>query len=397
MIGHLWLRTLVVLITAQLGNVYAGTFHTIIGPDGRPMVVQKNNTQTRTVLESSPKKQILHPQTQVMTAPTKLQSSQVVTEQQVKQNDLIQNKKNLPHSESINKTRTSSPAIYTKDIPETLSSNSSQQNLDHSIEPIVVQQSALESEDIQPASAENLKKYFDEQGDILEIEGNQYVKNEVLEEKEFNLDGNKRFYTMPEGIIDTKNGATRLQTVQREKGVGQSVMHALFKKNRDTGQDTPLILASTYYRISAETASEGMGRTCFQDKKIKKAKDIALDTQVNLWPRAPLKDEFDFEVVKLKQPLQNIQIQSYASREKDPTFYWPFAVFLDEKGCILEGAGGFKNNDSASDYLKYENIEGMIQVPRDSHYLLLTPLASAIDVEERVLSNQGQLKLIGIR
>jgi hypothetical protein len=72
-------------------------------------------------------------------------------------------------------------------------------------------------------------------------------------------------------------------------------------------------------------------------------------------------------------------------------------VFLDEKGCILEGAGGFKNNDSASDYLKYENIEGMIQVPRNSHYLLLTPLASAIDVEERVLSNQGQLKLIGVR
>ena len=39
----------------------------------------------------------------------------------------------------------------------------------------------------------------------------------------------------------------------------------------------------------------------------------------------------------------------------------------------------------------------MIQVPRNSHYLLLTPLASAIDVEERVLSNQGQLKLIGVR
>ncbi|WP_286831670.1 putative pilus assembly protein FilE, partial [Acinetobacter sp. UBA3132] len=249
----------------------------------------------------------------------------------------------------------------------------------------------------QPTSAENLKKRLDDQNDILEIEGNQYVKNEVLEEKEFNLDGKKRFYTMPEGIIDTKNGATRLQTVQREKGIGQSVMQALFKKNRATGQDTPLILAVTYYRISAETASEGMGRTCFQDKKLKKAKDIALDTQVNLWPRAPLKDEFDFEVVKLKQPLQNIQIQSYASRQKDPTFYWPFAVFLDEKGCILEGAGGFKNNDSASDYLKYENIEGMIQVPRNSHYLLLTPLASAIDVEERVLSNQGQLKLIGVR
>jgi len=397
MIGHLWLRMIVVLTTAQLGNVYAGTFHTIIGPDGRPMVVQKNNIQTKKVLESNQKNQILHPQSQVMTAPPKLQSSQIVIEQKIKQNNPIEDKNNLSHSKIINKTDTLSSSIFTKDIPETRSTNTLEQNIDNSIEPIVAQQSVLKTEDLQPTLAENLKKRLDDQNDILEIEGNQYVKNEVLEEKEFNLDGKKRFYTMPEGIIDTKNGATRLQTVQREKGIGQSVMQALFKKNRATGQDTPLILAVTYYRISAETASEGMGRTCFQDKKLKKAKDIALDTQVNLWPRAPLKDEFDFEVVKLKQPLQNIQIQSYASRQKDPTFYWPFAVFLDEKGCILEGAGGFKNNDSASDYLKYENIEGMIQVPRNSHYLLLTPLASAIDVEERVLSNQGQLKLIGIR
>lgn len=397
MIGHLWLRAIVVLTMTQLGNVHAGTFHTIIGPDGRPMVVQKNNIQTKKVLELSQKKQVLHPQAQVTTAPPELQSRQKVIEQQIKQNNSIADKQNLSHSEMINKTGTLSSSIFSKDIPETRSTNTLKQNVHHSIEPIVDQQSVLETKDLQPTLAGNFKKHLDEQSDILEIEGNQYVRNEVLEEKEFNLEGKKRFYTMPEGIIDTKNGATRLQTVQREKGLGQSVMQALFKKNRATGQDTPLVLAGTYYRISAATASEGMGRSCFQDKKIKKAKDIALDTQVNLWPRAPLKDEFDFEVVKLKQPLQNIQIQSYASREKDPTFYWPFAVFLDEKGCILEGAGGFKNNDSASDYLKYENIEGMIQVPPNSHYLLLTPLASAIDVEERVLSNQGQLKLIGVR
>ena len=73
MIGYLWLRMIVVLTTAQLGNVYAGTFHTIIGPDGRPMVVQKNNIQTKKVLESNQKNQILYPQSQVMTAPPKLQ------------------------------------------------------------------------------------------------------------------------------------------------------------------------------------------------------------------------------------------------------------------------------------------------------------------------------------
>lgn len=385
------------LTAAQLGNVYAGTFHTIIGPDGRPMVVEKNNIQTQKVLESNQKNQILHPQSQVMTAPPKLQSSQIVIEQKIKQNNPIEDKNNLSHSKIINKTDTLSSSISTKDIAETRSTNTLEQNIDNSIGPIVAQQSVLKTEDLQPTLAENLKKRFDDQTDILEIEGNQYVKNEVLEEKEFNLDGKKRFYTMPEGIIDTKNGSTRLQTVEREKGIGKSVMQALFNRDKDTKQNIPLTLATTYYRISAETAAEGLGKTCFQDKKIKKAKDIMINDQINLWPRAPLKGEFDFEVVKLKQPLQNIQIQSYASREKNPTFYWPFVVFLDKQGCILEGAGGFKNNDSAGDYLRYANIEGIIQVPDNSHYLLLTPLASAIDVEERVLSNQGQLKLIGIR
>ncbi|MEK5772242.1 hypothetical protein VXE29_16980, partial [Acinetobacter variabilis] len=127
------------------------------------------------------------------------------------------------HSGIINKTDTLSFSISTKDIAETRSTNTLEQNIDNSIEPIVDQQSVLKTEDFQPTSAENLKKRLDDQNDILEIEGNQYVKNEVLEEKEFNLDGKKRFYTMPEGIIDTKNGATRLQTVQREKGIGQSV------------------------------------------------------------------------------------------------------------------------------------------------------------------------------
>ncbi|WP_406612820.1 putative pilus assembly protein FilE, partial [Acinetobacter schindleri] len=238
------------LTAAQLGNVYAGTFHTIIGPDGRPMVVEKNNIQTQKVLESNQKNQILHPQSQVMTAPPKLQSSQIVIEQKIKQNNPIEDKNNLSHSKIINKTDTLSSSISTKDIAETRSTNTLEQNIDNSIGPIVAQQSVLKTEDLQPTLAENLKKRLDDQTDILEIEGNQYVKNEVLEEKEFNLDGKKRFYTMPEGIIDTKNGSTRLQTVEREKGIGKSVMQALFNRDKDTKQNIPLTLATTYYRIS---------------------------------------------------------------------------------------------------------------------------------------------------
>ena len=47
--------------------------------------------------------------------------------------------------------------------------------------------------------------------------------------------------------------------------------------------------------------------------------------------------------------------------------------------------------------LSHEMIAGILHVPEQSHYLLLTPLSSAVDVEHKVLTNHGQLKLIAIR
>ncbi|MCQ9191680.1 hypothetical protein, partial [Escherichia coli] len=88
----------------------------------------KNNIQTKKVLESNQKNQILHPQSQVMTAPPKLQSSQIVIEQKIKQNNPIEDKNNLSHSKIINKTDTLSSSIFTKDIPETRSTNTLEQN-----------------------------------------------------------------------------------------------------------------------------------------------------------------------------------------------------------------------------------------------------------------------------
>ena len=224
----------------------------------------------------------------------------------------------------------------------------------------------------------------------------QYVNSEYLEGKEFNLEGKKRFYAMPEGVIDAKAGSTRMQMVEREKGVSKSVLDSLFKASRPAAQG-PVVLSASYYRVSRADAVNGLGQQCFQDKKIKKAKSLKPQSEVNLWPRAPLHDEFDFEVVRVENAIQNIQINSYASRQNNPAFYWPFAVFLDSQGCVLEGAGGYKNNGAGPDYLYRERIDGVIQVPDKTEYILLTPLAAAIDVEQRALANYGQLKLIAIR
>ncbi len=43
-----------------------------------------------------------------------------------------------------------------------------------------------------------------------QMDGTDYVRNEYLEDREFNLEGKRRFYTMPEGVIDHKTGSDSL-------------------------------------------------------------------------------------------------------------------------------------------------------------------------------------------
>ena len=71
--------------------------------------------------------------------------------------------------------------------------------------------------------------------------------------------------------------------------------------------------------------------------------------------------------------------------------------FLDSHGCVLEGAGGFKNQEGQANIIQHERIEGVLHIPAQTEYVLLTPLASAIDIEDKMLTNHGQLKLVAIR
>ena len=412
--GNLLMKTILTLSLAQVSWSYAGEFHTIIGPDGRPMIIQREPQKT-VAAKPNPNPVIVNqsisshsvairqaattttvPQPPLPKAVSKIET--VVTKkpfgnskveqdiQAAKQNTIKTVKEQTQTAVNVQETK-KGQILSTQSSPVST-------KLTQKIEKPVIPQAIVTKERVEMQS-DNIQENT-ENNAFVDIDGQQYVKNEYLEDKEFNLEGKKRFYTMPEGIIDTKHGATRLQTVEREKGVGKSTMQSLFKRNvvQDTG---PITLAKTYYRVSQADAINGLGQQCFSEKKLKKVKKLDLDKEVNFWPRAPLKDEFDFEVAALNTSVQNIQLNSYASRQNNPTFYWPFVVFLDAKGCVLEGAGGYKNQEGPSTLIQHEKIEGVLHVPANSKYILLTPLASAIDVDNRALTNHGQVKLVAIR
>lgn len=404
--GLICLSSLWALSLGSASVSYANEFYTIIGPDGRPMVVQRkaetrpaakkeavpvNKTQAQSRASSAlnpaqPQAQI--PVSEPVRAPAvaAVPAVSTVPTQPVTTVKLTESIPQKTPDTAVVEQPVVTPVVSATTKPVSASSSPT-------ITSVIPQ---TESQKVLKTVQADQPDRTSSSG-FTEMEGEQYVNNEYLEHSEFNLEGKKRFYMMPEGVVDSKlgGGATRVQVVEREKGVGQSVLDRLFKK-RQPESVKPMVLSSTYYRIAQADAISSLGQSCFNNKKIKHAKTLAAQKDVNLWPRAPLTDEFDYEVVKLEGDLRHLQVNSYASKTRQPTFYWPFAVFLDAQGCVIEGAGGYKSQDTQSTLLQHEQVEGVIQLPAQTRYLLLTPLASAIDMENRQLSNQGQLKIIAL-
>ena len=468
--GNLFMKSVLAFGILQAAVSNAGIFHTIIGPDGRPMVVQlpdkkvlkkepakegepqKDAQQSEHANKDDLKQSNLKIESAVIAQPQEIRSSSQISraqeqnlQQVIKKLDVKKSVSSVEERQQAKDNLPSTPQTHAADVqrlmpqkqddgkaaeqPETVQVNVPPA-FKHNVraeepKPLL---SAVPAERVQiaPAVMQSIQKNEQlNQGqspfkilppDLIKktgaaekplaqtepragfsaINGEQYVNSEYLEDKEFNLEGKKRFYAMPEGVIDHKVGATRMQMVEREKGVSKSIIESLFKRNQPV-ENGPITLSASYYRVSQADAVLGLGQQCFKEQQTQKAKNLKPQSEMNIWPRAPLKDEFDFEVIKVEKPIQNIRINSYASKQNNPTFYWPFVVFLDQQGCVLEGAGGFKNNDSAATMTQHEKIEGVIHVPQQSQYILLTPLASALDVDHRELSNHGQLKLVAIR
>ena len=388
--GNSFVKSILMLCVAQVSFSYAGEFYTIIGPDGRPMIVQQPIQSKPKVAEAL---KVQQPLTTIQNNVQETQTQKTITEIKLSksaqlpvENGSISAVTKKNNSALVNKKEHKHPLVQveSKNVEQVKYVSNAQPKLKNEETKVHLSDTLVKQEESESTDTFTM------------ISGEKYIKNEYLENKEFNLEGKKRFYAMPEGIIDIKHGTTRLQTVEREKGVSKSLLQSIFKKNQkqNTG---PITLSSTYYRVSQADAIKSLGQQCIKDKKIRNAKTLSLDKDLNIWPRAPLKEQFDFEIVKVSNAIQNIQISSYASRQQNPTFYWPFVVFLDSSGCVLEGTGGFKNNENVQSFTTYQKIEGIVHIPAQSQYILLTPLASAIDLENKALTNQGQLKLIAIR
>ncbi|RLZ07834.1 putative pilus assembly protein FilE [Acinetobacter sp. 2JN-4] len=399
----------VVLANGSTG--YADGFYTIIGPDGRPMIVPK-----KSVKQEAPQKK------QVESVIPQKKAEQVEKSKSVrlqspeprlnigKDNGLVPQQPQASNSVAVHASHPSSTkdtAIENRALKPSAEKEIVKRVVSKTNPPLegkpILQPKTIEKIEV-PVAKENNPSQVKETTNLsssipnqqtttpsafANIDGIEYVNNEYLEDQEFNLDGKKRFYMMPDG-------SGRLETVERKKGVSRSVLDKLL--NRSVQADAPIVLADSYVRLSEQDLSLAFeDDRCFLTDYSKSIKTLAPQKEVGVWPRKPLKEKFEYDLVKIDVSIEFMQIDSYAVSNEKPVYYWPLVVFLDEKGCIKEGASGFKSGVTNANFLQHASIHGVIKVPSDARYMMMTPLASAVDVSEHELSNQGQIKISAIQ
>lgn len=415
----------------------AADFFTIIGPDGRPMIIKNNgadnskrsmsanaekDTSVRLKSEdinNSQQKRSMNTKVERASAAELLESDRQKSNNEFKNNQVKQSQANGMKNDRLDVEKEQSTSILsvTKNSESKQKNNVHQEEIDqvakvskqinssqsqkHDLQKLTNNPSLTLSKSLDIETDSSSEKAFQEYSNNATVEkshfstidGVQYVDNEYLEDKEFNLEGNKRFYIVSDS---SSTGGRTFETVEREKGITKSVF-SKFVKNTQTAQQ-PIVLSSTYARLNKEDVVESLEQACFSGRKIQKAKTLSIEKdEIGFWPVSPMKENFTYEVVKLDQNVENIHLSSYASRQKNPTYYWPLVVFLDQKGCVIEGVSGFKNEDVHSNNSEYSAFAGVLKKPATARYLFMTPLAESIDIQNHKLSNTGQIKLSVLR
>lgn len=375
-------------------NLYADGFYTIIGPDGRPMIVPKRISKDTSVPIKKPeleekskssdnsseiKQSNSEKDLSIVKIETHSNSAPLADQKNsINQNDVVIQAPLKNNTQSITKTTQSkkneSIQVNIQKEQQAVISN----NID------MPKHRQVPTAGIKQQSEDNSINQVEQQG-FSKVDGIEYVNSEYLEDQEFNLEGKKRFYSMPDGT-------GRLETIERKKGVSRSVLDKFINKAQQS--NAPISLSTSYIRLSADELAIAFEKDrCFVDGYSKSIKTLTAQKEVGLWPRKPLKEKFEYELVKLDNSIQFMQIESYAATNEKPNYYWPLVIFLNEKGCIQEGVSGFKNAKTTSTLFQHSSLQGTLKVPSNAYYMMLTPLASAVDVSEEELSNQGQVRI----
>ena len=254
----------------------------------------------------------------------------------------------------------SKPDIETPPVASNLKANATAKNQD------------------KPTSAQQGSQKVVTSDDFIDKDGVEYVDSELLIEKQFNLSDKKRFFPVPNqvGSVD-----------YIERGDEQISETLIIKPTPQ-----PLYRVSENYSvIPASVLKDTLPTECLTPKQMQKAESFSKRGTKNLWPTESNKD-FEYELVKLSAADQVVYLQSFESKSRG-TFYWPLSVFLDQQGCIMQGAASYLTEQVPSTWIQKSSLKGVLLAPEEAQYLLMTPMAQMPYSEEYSLSRSGSITL----
>ena len=366
------------LLCTNLSYAERSGFYTIIDPDGRVMVIDRAVTDNK---KTSPVK----PRTAQAALPAVQMDNPSVDNATPHQSSPV--KPSTKTSDSNSQTAIQQPVESKVVVVKPVSKKTDQAVTTQDAPSSAVKQSnPLESTTVSLIQQAQQPESTDSTANpVTIIDGEKYIDSEYLEQREFNLEGRKRFYTLPDGT-------GRAQVVEREKGVDMTAF-------RSSNIEKPQIvtLAKDYQRIAKDDVVNLIGMQCFSQKQLKKTKLINKSEPLNLWPRPGLEPKFDFVVAEFQEQINDIQVTSYTDNISNPTFYWPLPIFLDANGCVIEGVNSFYQQTIAASVTTHQAIQGYLHVPASTKYMVLTPLEAAADLMQIQLTNKGQVRLTPIR
>lgn len=241
--------------------------------------------------------------------------------------------------------------------------------------------SAPKQSDSRPVPS--LRKSQREMPPTNRLDGQDYIESEYLEQRQFNLTDRKRFYSVPDGTG---------QQLTFERDNSQLVRNM----QPPVVNVAPMTLSERYRIISASEVGRLLGQACIDPKMLRRARTFQAD-EISLWPQPALsQQQIAFDIARLPSQLSGLRFLSFASRERNPTYYWPLAAFLNERGCVIEGASQFYQDNLPATSLQHAGLRGTLRVPAGSRFLLITPLAESPDLTQVRLTNRGALRLVAL-
>ncbi len=370
------------IIMLGAGSAFADTldngFYTIIGPDGRPMQVAKPKPR-------APKLQVQQPAVNAApvqsarldfsdtTGPTQAipltrpQAAPLVPGYFSNNTASGYSAPVVPEA-ALGPSEQTSPAMHYQLIPS--------QNIPGQL--MTSQQPSIQSSPIYPSSEAATST------PITVIDGVSYVDTEVLEQKAFNLDDKKRFYPV-------RDGTGQILNVEHTGS-------AYLAKPAINPKAPEIKLSANYQRLSKAEVQSLSGLSCVGIGSRREFKLFG-KTPLSYWIRdAAPANRLTYIGAEYLSDVRYINVQSFSPTEKNPAYYWPVAIFLDEDGCVLEGASQFFQQMQPASFLERSALLGTLLVPKASRYVLLVPLEHAQELPATArLISKGQLILTAIR